>query len=451
MECPGGEQCFAQADCRGVITKKPTQHPTAAPNTGTSSPTVSPAPSMLPTEPQPTVSPLPTGAPNNDPTDGPTTPWPTFQPTYAPCQGDPCPNKEHCRSKTGYCGAGPAYCNNPSWDASCGVPTDPPVSLSPTTPWPSLFPSMSVEPSSPPPPTRTPSNSPSKAPVLDFFSPSQTNDPTKKPAEEVHPDEQYFAPDDPRGTFFCGTDWNHAIIECPTRCPNGESTECPSGWSCYAFTPCTSVGNVKPPSLKPTWEPTMKPIMKPTRTPVDPQQETTQQSADQQAGWQQPPSVKPTFKPTGERCRAEPCEDANQCRSKLGFCGVGIVYCNSESSWEPECDPDYGANGGPSQAPSTLFDSWLQKQPDVTASDVNSTSVKVPVDEVNEDKVTDETIVEEVEPVKEATYTDFTEVWGSGSQDKKETEAWWRVKSSASRAESFLLLLATFPFAALLW
>ena len=195
----------------------------------------------------------------------------------------------------------------------------------------------------------------------------------------------------------------------------------------------------------------MKPIMKPTRTPVDPQQETTQQSADQQAGWQQPPSVKPTFKPTGERCRAEPCEDANQCRSKLGFCGVGIVYCNSESSCEPECDPDYGANGGPSQAPSTLFDSWLQKQPDVTASDVNSTSVKVPVDEVNEDKVTDETIVEEVEPVKEATYTDFTEVWGSGSQDKKETEAWWRVKSSASRAESFLLLLATFPFAALLW
>jgi len=196
----------------------------------------------------------------------------------------------------------------------------------------------------------------------------------------------------------------------------------------------------------------MKPIIKPTRKPVDPQQEEggTTQPTDQQ-GWQQPPTVKPTFKPTGDRCRAIPCEVANQCRSKLGFCGVGIIYCNSESSWEPECDPNYVANVGPTQAPSTLFNSWLQKQPDVTASDGSASDVSVNstsgVDEVDEDKAK-----EEEQEKEEVTYTDFdfSGDWGSDSQEKEETQVWWRVTSSASRAESFFLL-ATLPFAFLLW
>ena len=479
MECPGDEQCFAQADCkRGLITKKPTPHPTVAPHPGSRSPTVSPAPSVSPTGPQPTESPIP---PNNEPTDKPTTPWPTFLPTFAPCQGDPCPNREHCRSKTGYCGAGPAYCNNPSWDASCGVPTDPPVSLPPTSPWPSVHPSMSFEPSSPPPPTRTPSLIPSKAPVV---VESQNNEPTKEPTGAVDPDEEEFGPDDPRGTFFCGTDWNHAITECPIRCPNGESTECPTDWSCYAFTPCSNVGNIQPPSLKPTWEPTRKPVIRPTRNPVDPKQETTiEPAASAQQEWQQPPSLKPTFKPTGDRCRATPCEDTNQCRSKLGFCGVGIIYCNSESSWEPECDPNFGTNGGPSHAPSTLFDAWLQKQPDITvtatdgsASNVHSNPAMDPVDEVVKEEVEDVTYAdfsgdwgsdndnlgqEKEETGESGSDSQEQEIeeeetgdWGSYSQEEEEEEiqVWWRVKSSssASRAEIFLFL-AALPFAVLLW
>jgi hypothetical protein len=74
-------------------------------------------------------------------------------------------------------------------------------------------------------------------------------------------DDQTFAPDDPAGSFFCGVDWNQAITECPHRCPTGETTQCPDGMQCYAFTPCLSVGMNTPPSMKPTWEPTGHPIL----------------------------------------------------------------------------------------------------------------------------------------------------------------------------------------------
>ena len=384
MECPGTEQCFAQADCRKLITKKPTPRPTVAPQPGTRSPTLSPAPSMVPTEPQPTESPLP---PDNEPTSSPTTPWPTFLPTFAPCQGDPCPNLEHCRSKTGYCGAGPAYCKNPSWEASCGVPTDPPVSLPPTSLWPSVQPSISFEPSSPSPPTRTPSYSPSMVPSVDL-----TEEPTQIPSEElVLEEEEEFAADDPRGTFFCGTDWNNAITECSIRCPSGEFTECPDGWSCYAFTPCTGV---RAPSVKPTWEPTRKPVFRPTRQPFDSNGEMNESTGQQ--GWQQPPSLKPTYKPTGDRCRATPCEDKSKCRSKLGFCGEGIIYCNSESSWEPQCDPNYGMNGDPTQAPSTLFDLWFQQLPDVQTSAAVSSVHNTVQEVIEEEVVVEQAAAEEV-------------------------------------------------------
>lgn len=459
MECPGDEQCFAQTDCkRGVITKKPTPRPTDAPHPGTRSPTLSPAPSFSPSNPQPTESPVP---PDNEPTNSPTTPWPTFPPTFAPCQGDPCPNSEHCRSKTGYCGAGVAYCKNASWDSSCAAPTDPPVSMPPTSPWPSVHPSMSVAPSGPNPPTRTPSF----IPTLTLALESQSDEPTNEPSDATaDPDgEEEFGPDDPRSSFFCGTDWNHAITECPKRCPNGESYECPNGWSCYAFTPCTNVGNIQPPSVKPTWEPTRKPVIRPTRKPVAPQQETSEsasQTQQQQQGWQQPPSLKPTFKPTADRCRATPCDETNQCRSKLGFCGVGIIYCNSESSWEPKCDANFGVNGGPSQSPSTLFDAWLQKQPeviapDVSASDVNSNSMTDPVDEVNE------------EVVEDVTYTNFPGDLGNDNQEQEKEESgdwvnysqeekdeemgvWWRVISSSAASADSIFLLAALPFAILI-
>ena len=80
VECPGDEQCFAQADCkRGVQvpkTSKPTVDPTDSPISGTRAPTISPQPTNLPTEPQPTFSPV-TLEPNLDPSASPTTPYPT--------------------------------------------------------------------------------------------------------------------------------------------------------------------------------------------------------------------------------------------------------------------------------------------------------------------------------------------------------------------------------------
>ena len=52
-DCPDGEECFAQADCKnGVkvqITPKPTVAPTRMPFAGTRSPTSSPVPTNMPT------------------------------------------------------------------------------------------------------------------------------------------------------------------------------------------------------------------------------------------------------------------------------------------------------------------------------------------------------------------------------------------------------------------
>ena len=140
-ECPEGEECFAQADCRGVKEAKtvsPTLIPSAAPFSGTRSPTLSPMPTILV---QVTIS------PELVPTDLPTTAFPTDVPTLSTCGGDPCPDPEQCRSIQNFCGVGETYCNDRSvWTVSCGTPTEPPVTGSPTTIWPSTSPSISAAP-----------------------------------------------------------------------------------------------------------------------------------------------------------------------------------------------------------------------------------------------------------------------------------------------------------------
>ena len=238
-----------------MITKRPTPEPTLMPVDGTISPTASPAPTNIPTEPKPTVSPQPTSTPALFPTYAPT------EPPIADCEGEPCANIEHCRSAQGFCGPGGFYCNElATWKASCDVvPTDPPVSAAPTTMLPSMSPSISNRPTT----ERTGSPTDSPAGISDLVngrppsgdsvegSGGETSQPTP-----ANVDDRYYEPGDPLGTFFCGTDWNHAITECPRRCPSGESNECPKGWSCYAFTPCVGVGINTPPTAKPTWEPT---------------------------------------------------------------------------------------------------------------------------------------------------------------------------------------------------
>ena len=81
------------------------------------------------------------------------------------------------------------------------------------------------------------------------------------------------------------------------------------------------------------------------------------------------------FSPTLDQCRAPPCDNPGECRSGLGFCGTGVVYCNSMSSFKPECiggvsqletssrtpQPTFANKGGPpSLSPTTKWQSWVQ-------------------------------------------------------------------------------------------
>ena len=175
---------------------------------------------------------------------------------------------------------------------SCATRTEPPVTGSPTTIWPSTSPSISAAPTeatstiaensyiptekfselsdetsntslspsgigSVMPNTSGQSLMPSN-PSIDTLSPTSF---TSSSPTYANVDEQVFEPDDPAGSFFCGNDWNQAITECPHRCPSGETTQCPDGMQCYAFTPCLAVGTNTAPSMKPTWEPTKHPIL----------------------------------------------------------------------------------------------------------------------------------------------------------------------------------------------
>ncbi|KAL7552504.1 hypothetical protein ACHAWF_015751 [Thalassiosira exigua] len=453
----GTSWCFAQADCKkGVIepkTSRPTNEPTPMPIDGTRSPTSSPAPTFSPTNPQPTISPLP--PPTSSPaivTESPTTAFPTYKPTFAPCAGNPCPNQEHCRSGQGFCGPGPYYCNEKSiWMASCGVPTDPPFTAAPT---------ISNRPSkvATNPPTRQPTELQTAPPYAQEEEGPETSRPTL-----VNVDDQYFAPDDPLGSFFCGRDWNHAITDCPHRCPSGESDQCPEGWSCYAFTPCVGIGTNTPPTVKPTWEPTKKPTPKPSKAET-PYPTTTQQfwTAQNQAEygqsvpasrgptkkpvwWTPAPSPKPSDAPTQDQCRGLPCDFEGECRSRLGFCGTGIVYCNSASSWVPSC----GGGGGliqleetlspntvPTESPISAWEAWVaikDENPDTDDADAGGSGTigggnsEVDADESSEKSEEDD----------ESTYSGFDpdawEKWDNKQSEKEEqTWSWWTTSRNSS-------------------
>ena len=208
-------------------------------------------------------------------------------------------------------------------------------------------------------------------------------------------DEMEFAPDDPAGYFFCGTDWNHAITDCPHRCPTGEASQCPDGLFCYAFTPCVGIGGIAPgmAGVRLTYEPTPAPISsEPTTTAQywDAQNEAMNNNnanvSPPPASWTETPA---TYAPTGDHCRGEPCDYKGECRSELGFCGEGIVFCNSKSSWVPNCgggglkDPllevvddatstttSNNSNGEPTAAPLTLWESWVAERDGQTTTGI---------------------------------------------------------------------------------
>lgn len=504
-ECPGDEECFAQAACkRGVIvpkTPRPTRDPTPMPIDGTRGPTaspttpfptVSPAPSTFPTEPRPTAAPVrgPSASPSARPTTSPTTPFPTNRPTYGPCQGDPCQNRLHCRSNQGFCGPGKYYCNERSiWLESCGTPTRPPVSVAPTTIHPSTSPSISGR------PTRTATKSPTGSPTtsaptggpirvsevvyyMNTYSPTPAPKPTSHPsvkAETFPPthenyNDKYYAPDDPLGTFFCGVDWNHAITECPHRCPSGEASQCPNGWACYAFTPCFGLGAATAPTPKPTWEPTKRPTPRPTKKIVTGAPTTMRQYWAEQNNklkeqsapitprptpkpvwWTPAPSPKPTYAPTEDQCRGAPCGGRGECRSRLGFCGTGIVYCNSASSWVSKCG---GASdviqtvqtmtsaspvGAPTETPSSLWEAWTgDKDEGLATSDADYiVSAQNNTDDAGNDTDDDEGKKDEsmaaVNPDAWATNNWQSREDAEQDAEEKQDYRWWIIPSSATR------------------
>ena len=66
-----------------------------------------------------------------------------------------------------------------------------------------------------------------------------------------------------------------------------------------------------------------------------------------------------------------------ECRSRLGFCGTGIVYCNSASSWIPSCGGGGGTSiqlekGKPTPYPTTTWEAWVGKVDDAEVSPGNT-------------------------------------------------------------------------------
>ena len=317
-ECDAGEECFAQADCEGGVEIKPeTLAPTVSPV-----PTVSPASTLPPT----TVSP--------------STMSPSVGPTTSTSEGSTLPPVDDDQS------------------AELDMDLDMSMSMSMEIP-------ISVVPTAVPP--RFDSDAPVAAPSS--ASPTHGN-----------VDDQEFAPDDPAGFFFCGTDWNHAITDCPHRCPTGEGSQCPDGMFCYAFTPCVGVGGVgTDPTVKPTWEPTPHPISSSPTTKEQFWSDTNDEMHGEGAVattppasmWTESPTPKASYAPTEDQCRGLPCDYKGECRSDLGFCGEGILYCDSKSSWVPTCgggdqlallEKDEIASDNnvvPTASPLTSWEAWV--------------------------------------------------------------------------------------------
>jgi hypothetical protein len=147
---------------------------------------------------------------------------------------------------------------------------------------------------------------------------------------------------------------------------------------CYAFTPCEGVGG----KVKPTWEPTPYPISSaPTTTEeywAEKNEEMNAESSTPPANsWTDSPAHKLSYAPTEDQCRGQPCDYKGECRSDLGFCGEGIVYCNSKSSWVPDCggggqltllDKDEASasdkNTVPTSSPVSLWEAWVANRDD---------------------------------------------------------------------------------------
>ena len=98
--------------------------------------------------------------------------------------------------------------------------------------------------------------------------------------------------------------------------------------------------------------------------------------------------------------------------TELGFCGEGIVFCNSKSSWVPNCgggglkDPllevvddatstttSNNSNGEPTAAPLTLWESWVAERDGQTTTGIEEVDGFYNVGSSNETAVDNPNII----------------------------------------------------------
>jgi hypothetical protein len=98
-----------------------------------------------------------------------------------------------------------------------------------------------------------------------------------------------------------------------------------------------------------------------------------------------PTSGQPTFVHDSEaNCSGEPCEegDGTWCRSEIGFCGNGELYCNYLSTWIPQCIESVVTTAIPTQSSNQSASS---KVPTMVSLNVTANET-VPASEPSEDE-----------------------------------------------------------------
>lgn len=205
----------------------------------------------------------------------------TSQPTLGPCDGEKCNQKDHCRSKYGFCGPGDTYCDDSAiWTKDCE--TNPPATSTPTisaavTSDLNSMIEATESPTSPQPSTKKPWSKPGGGKGPTAAKPARTHSPiTNYPTRKVT--------DKPTNEVI--------VTRSPTVNPSMSNTVAADD------VPKTS----PPPSDRPTEQPTFQPVTA-------------------------SPSKSNEVSPTHEYdCTGEPCPVDTHCRSRYGSCGPGFIY-----------------------------------------------------------------------------------------------------------------------------
>ena len=248
----------------------------------------------------------------------------TSQPTLGPCDGEKCNQKDHCRSKYGFCGPGDTYCDDSAiWTKDCE--TNPPATSTPTisAAVTSDLNSMIEATESPTSPAVTPQPSAKKP----WSKPGGGKGPTAaKPARTHSPITNYptrKVTDKPTNEVIA--------TRSPTVNPSMSNTVAADD---VPKTSPPSPEPVQPPSNRPTKQPTFQPVTaSPSKSDVESSSEPESSQITEESGEGSSNEAQPvgkdsdTWTPTHEYdCTGEPCPVDTHCRSRYGSCGPGFIY-----------------------------------------------------------------------------------------------------------------------------